>query len=141
MDTLIYPLSFVFRILGNAFIDFKSTIFYDETTGVDERGYIQFQYDEAVANISYGMGHSYRNEILVWTENAILKADRVFSRPKTCENPVEIISNGNDQKYWLSRADHFSIMLSAFVEDITFGRSNSEGTLNRLRFIDELQKG
>jgi len=140
LDTLIYPLSFIFRILGNDFADFKSSIFYDKKSGVDERGYIHFEYDNAVANISYGLGHSYRNEVCIWTDKGMLKAERVFSRPKECTNPIEFWSNGKCKIYESELSNHFINMLDSFANYIDWGACPThQNTLNRLKFIDRLR--
>ena len=135
LDCLIYPLSFVFRVLGYDFIDCKPTIFYDDQTGVDERGYIHFEYKNAAANISYGFGHSYRNEVMVWGEDAVLKAKRAFSRTKHCTLPIEIWHNGQCDEYRVEKADHFLNMLHSFSQIVSSREVSGVDTLRRLSFI------
>ena len=114
LDNLIYPLSFVFRILGDEYINYEPILFYDRKNEVDERGYIQFQYDTAIANISYGFGHSYRNEVTVWGDESTLIAKRVFSRPKDCDEDIKILKNGEVKSYKVENIDHFVEMLNNF---------------------------
>lgn len=142
LDSLIYPLSFVFRILGNDFKNFNSISFHDNKHGVDERGYIQFEYKNAIANISYGLSHSYRNEVAVWTENMMLKADRVFSRPKECKNPIELVYDGDRKMHKCKPSDHFVNMLRAFYTRLITPSTHDiarENTLIRLNFIDKMR--
>jgi len=138
LDALIYPLSFVFRILGDEYIDYEPILFYDRENEIDERGYIQFKYDESVANISYGFGHFYRNEVIIWGEKAILKTNRVFSRPKNCDVPIQLWNNEKYEKYEVENKDHFVEMLYSFGNSIKFNKSTSDKTLQRMSFIEGL---
>jgi NDP-hexose-3-ketoreductase len=139
LDCLIYPLSFVFSILGTSHLDISHCNFYDERTGVDERGYIQFKYPNSIANISYGLGHAYRNEIIAWGTKGILKASRVFTRPSQCELPIEVWSNGNCVKHPTAKEDHFVNMLNVFSERIDKKISYGSDVLERIAFIEKLK--
>ena len=140
LDCLIYPLSFIFRILGDNFIDYKSTIFHNEQIGIDERGYIQFEYDDVIANISYGFGHSYRNEVIIWGEESILKAKRAFSRPKDCTLPIEIWHNGQCETHKVENTDHFLKMLYSFSDIVSFKKIVDTDTLKRMSFIEGIKE-
>ena len=145
LDTLVYPLSFVFRILGDKFLDHHSIIFRDEQSEVDDRGYTHFQYDDAVANISYGFGHSYRNEVTIWGEKAILKTNRVFTRPKNCDEPIQLISSTKDrnktgkyERYEVENVDHFLGMINSFSDSISNNNDLNNDTLKRMLFVKGL---
>jgi dTDP-3,4-didehydro-2,6-dideoxy-alpha-D-glucose 3-reductase len=140
-DYLVYPLSFVFRQLGSTYKFFRPIVKYKDGTGVDERGYIQMQYEDAVVNISYGFGHAYRNEVSVWTDKKIIKASRIFSRTSICNNPIEVWSNGECTIHETVKSNHFVRMLYSFVNEIDIGWSPSLkiDTLDRLRFIENLR--
>ena len=138
LDNLIYPLSFVFRILGDEYINYEPILFYDKENKIDERGYIQFKYDESIANISYGFGHSYRNEVIIWGERAILKVNRVFTRPKNCDVPIQLWNNGKYERYKVENKNHFVEMLYSFGNSIKFNKSTSDKTLQRMSFIEGL---
>tara|TARA_Y100000592_G_scaffold100786_1_gene182782 strand:+ start:7313 stop:8248 length:936 start_codon:yes stop_codon:yes gene_type:complete len=140
LDCLVYPLSFVFRFLGENYCDYKPSIYYDKETEVDERGYIQIEYPTATANISYGFGHSYRNEATIWGENGILKINRVFTRPDTCEIPIEFWKDGLCKKIKTQSSNHFVDMLKAFSDNIEALKNDSQSTLVRAKFIDKLTK-
>tara|TARA_Y100000593_G_C4283792_1_gene324243 strand:- start:557 stop:1516 length:960 start_codon:yes stop_codon:yes gene_type:complete len=140
-DYLVYPLSFVFRMLGKNFKDFNSVLFFNEINKVDERGYIQIQYEDAIANLSYGFGHAYRNEISVWTDHSIIKASRIFSRPWDCDEPIEVYRNGECKKYETQKSNHFLTMINNFYSNVMDNNTDySSGTLSRLDFIDNLRK-
>ncbi len=138
LDCLIYPLSFIFRLLGPSPDKFSRTIYKDASSGVDERGYIQFTYDDVVANLSYGFGHSYRNEIAIWGDAGILKAQRAFTRTPNCDDPIVVWSNGDYRSYEVEKADHFLLMLESFAKCAKDGDSNSLDTLDRLAFLERL---
>ncbi len=138
LDCLVYPLSFVFRLLGSDYKDCNSSIYYHKETNVDERGYIHLEYPTAAASISYGFGHSYRNEAIIWGEKAILKINRVFTRPDVCEMPIEIWKNGSCKKIKTHPSNHFLDMLDVFSDNIKTLKNDSHSTLARVQFIDKL---
>lgn len=138
LDSLIYPLSFVFRTLGTEYTGYKASLYYDKTSGVDERGYIHLEYEEASAALSYGFGHSYRNEIAVWGSEGILKLQRAFSRPSTCTTPIEIWTNNVSTHTETVQSDHFSDMLAAFAANVETLNNKSTDTLSRIRFIEKI---
>jgi predicted dehydrogenase len=139
LDCLIYPLSFVFSILGSNYRDMLHSNYYDINTGVDERGYIQLEYPETVANISYGFGHSYRNEVTIWGENGILKSQRAFTRPPQCDIPIEIWSNGRCEEHPTDKENHFVNMLNVFSEELDGKLSLDIDVLERIAFIEKLK--
>ena len=138
LDSLIYPLSFVFRTLGTEYTDYKASLYYDKTSGVDERGYIHFEYEDASAALSYGFGHSYRNEIAVWGNEGIIKVQRAFSRPSACTAPIEMWTNNVRISTETVQSDHFVDMLSAFAVNVENLNNNSTDTLSRIWFIEKI---
>jgi len=138
LDCLVYPLSFVFRILGYDYTDYEPKIFWDIVNDIDECGYIRLQYDDSIANISYGFGHSYRNEITIWGDKSILTAKRVFTRPKDCDEDIKILKNGEVKSYKVENTDHFVEMLNNFKSYIDMNESTSKRTLERMKFIERL---
>ena len=107
------------KLLKPGITGIGSIIFRDEESEVDDRGYTHFQYDDAVANISYGFGHSYRNEVTIWGEKAILKTNRVFTRPKNCDVPIQLWNNGKYERYEVENVDHFLGMINSFSDSIS----------------------
>lgn len=138
LDSLIYPLSFIFGILGTEYVDHKASLYYDKISGVDERGYIHLEYEDASAALSYGFGHSYRNEITVWGSDGILKLQRAFSRPSTCTTPIDIWTNNVHTAIETVQSDHFVDMLSAFAGNVETLNNNSTDTLSRIWFIEKI---
>lgn len=138
LDCLTYPLSFVFNLLGSNYKDCKSSIYYDKVTSIDERGYIHLQYPNTAVNISYGFGHSYRNEATIWGEKAIIKVHRVFTRPARCELPIEIWRNTSCTNEKTQPSNHFVDMLSEFSNNVKTLKNDSCSILTRVKFIEEL---
>ena len=91
---------------------------------------------DSIANISYGFGHSYRNEILIWGENSMLKVKRVFSRPEMCDEKIEIIKNGVKETFEVENSDHFFDMLDEFKNPSSYLKTN---TLERLYFMEKIK--
>tara|TARA_R100000315_G_C5235234_1_gene146839 strand:- start:2908 stop:3825 length:918 start_codon:yes stop_codon:yes gene_type:complete len=136
LDSLIYPLSFVFRVLGKQLLDYN-TFFIEKD--VIERGVITLKYKNAFANINFGFGQAYRNEIKICGSDKILKAQRVFSRTENCENPIEIVHNGNVTTHEIEKSNHFVNMIKYFISAQSL-ETKKENTLLRLRFMDEIRK-
>lgn len=139
LDCLIYPLSFIFRLLGENYTNRAATIHYDEKYNIDDRGYIQLEYPKTTANIAYGFGHAYRNEVAIWGSKGILKAKRVFSRPKECDEGIFLQLDREAYTYTVHPANHFVKMLDAFASCIDGGANKSQATLSRLDFMDNLR--
>ncbi len=140
LDCLIYPLSFVFKTLGSKFVDYDSTIFYDNGSKIDECGYIKLNYDNSVANISYGFGHAYRNEVVVWGSKSILKLKRIFSRPEDCDEHIEVWTDGVCKIHKVDKKNHFTEMLNSFHDSIINKKTLNTKTLERMLFINLLRK-
>ena len=137
LDCLVYPLSFVFSILGYDYYDFESKVVWDDKNNIDESGYIRLQYDTALANISYGFGHAYRNEITIWGDEAILNVKRVFSRPEVCDEKINIIKNGQIKSYDVQNSNHFVNMLDEFSK-LELQEYLIYGTLERMKVIERI---
>mgnify|MGYP003675745652 CR=1 FL=1 len=138
LDCLIYPLSFIFRTLGSTYSDYKSSIYYHKEFEIDERGYIHLEYPKSTAVISYGFGHSYRNEILVWGEKGIVKTHRAFTRPHKCEIPIQMWENNKYSEIEPAQSNHFVDMLAAFSHNIKTLNNKSADTLERIWFIEKV---
>tara|TARA_R100001015_G_C4635178_1_gene203888 strand:- start:6542 stop:7453 length:912 start_codon:yes stop_codon:yes gene_type:complete len=134
-DSLIYPLSFVYRILGDTPEGHTFTCIESE---VIERGTICFTYMDSIANINFGFGQAYRNEITISCEDEVLKLQRAFSRTPECTNPIQIIKNGNVKNIEIEKADHFENMIKYFISEdcLELKRNN---TCRRLKFMDEIK--
>jgi NDP-hexose-3-ketoreductase len=138
LDCLVYPLSFVFRILGTNIMKTNASIYYNKETGLDDRGYIQLEYEKTNAYISYGFGHSYRNEIAISGTEGILKVKRAFTRTVDCKEPIELWSNGMCKKISVEKSNYFVSMLHFFLENIDAGISPAASTIDRMKFIEKL---
>lgn len=137
LDCLVYPLSFVFSILGYDYYDFESKVVWDDKNNIDEGGYIRLQYDTAIANISYGFGHAYRNEITIWGDEGILNVKRVFSRPEICDEKINITKNGIVKSYDVQNSNHFVNMLDEFSK-LKLREDLVKGTLERIELIEKI---
>ena len=136
LDSLIYPLSFTWRILGNNIKDYSKHFI---ETNVVERGTICLRYDDAIANINFGYGQAYQNEITIIGYDKIIKAERVFSRPPDNKNPIHIIQNNELTSIQVESSDHFENMIRYFIQTDSLLEKQAN-TLLRLKFMDEIRK-
>jgi len=135
-DSLIYPLSFVNRILGKN-IENHTFAFFEKD--VVERGSICLKYKDSIANINFGFGQAYRNEITISGHEKTIKAKRVFTRTHNCIDTVDIVHNGNVTKIEIQKSDHFENMIRFFISSNTKDLCEKElNTLSRLKFIDKI---
>jgi len=137
LDCLVYPLGFTFNILGYDYYDFEPITSWDSTNDIDEYGNIRIRYKNSLANISYGFGHSYRNEITIWGETASLTVRRVFSRPEICDEKIHIIKNGQIKSHDVENSNHFVNMLNEFSK-LKPNNHLKEGTLERIKLIEKI---
>jgi len=137
-DSLIYPLSFVQRILGKSYEDCYYNFIEDE---VVEKGTIMMAYPDSTAVINFGFGQAYRNEITISSEYETMKAERVFSRTPDCTNPIHIIQNGSTEYFEIDKSDQFESMIRFFISANTRDLYKKElNTISRLKFMDRIIK-
>jgi predicted dehydrogenase len=137
-DSLIYPLSFVHRILGK---NYKDCYHYFIENDVIERGTICLTYPNAIANINFGFGQAYRNEIAISGAKKTIKAKRVFSRTPDSVNPIHLISNDDIESLQINKSDQFENMISFFMSaSIKTLYKKELNTISRLKFMDKIAK-
>jgi hypothetical protein len=137
LDSLIYPLSFVHRILGKEILDYNILLIESD---VVERGTISLRYKNAIANINFGFGQAYINEVRISGSKKMLKASRVFSRTDECINPIEIIQNNKSLPFAIEKSNHFKNMIRYFINKSNSLETKKENTILRMRFMDEIRK-
>ena len=137
LDLMVYPLSFVFDVLGPEYMAYKKSIFYDSSRGVDEYCSLHFEYPKATASVSFGFGRAYRNEVVIWGANKIIKVDRAFTRPLIGTPPIRTYTG--DQVHQESiDANHFVEMLSHFSSLMRQDDKREQSTLERIRFMENV---
>lgn len=84
---------------------------------VDIGGNCIIKYDNDVTCIwDWGMGRSYSNSALIWSENYNIKVDMVFSKRSDLETSIILKpSMGNDIIVKINPMDHFSYMFNNFT--------------------------
>lgn len=143
LDALIYPLSFSLNCIERKIESYTANIIQDDGRSVDTSGFLQLNWDCCSSHISYGFGFAYRNEICIWGDKGILKASRIFSRPKDFVNPIVIERQGSVEEVNVEAGDHFEYMLNSFANKITgvdkSGVNEGENILNRMEIISNLR--
>lgn len=86
---------------------------------VDISGAAMIKSPTCLAYCSWEFGASYTNEIKLWCEDAIVLAERAFSKPPTYESKVLAFNNGKIvEEYDTGPQNHFVEMLQSFSEAI-----------------------
>ncbi|WP_168193803.1 Gfo/Idh/MocA family protein [Lysinibacillus sp. SGAir0095] len=147
LDALVYPLSLVTKLLGNANelmeTDLKvhSSIQFNNELDIDENGTLLLENQFTRAVISYGFGLAYRNEYRLWGTEGILTVKRAFSRPENFTNQILLEKNTTQTLIDVPKANHFTFMLYEFSNKIhakTY-KKDSE-LLFRMKLIDKIYK-
>jgi NDP-hexose-3-ketoreductase len=135
-DLMVYPLSFVFDILGLEYRECKKTVFYDSSRKIDEYCSLYFEYPEATANISFGFGRAYRNEAVLWGTDKVVKVDRAFTRPSIGAPPIRVYADNQILEEVID-ANHFVEMLKHFSSLKRQDVIREQSTLERIKFMED----
>jgi hypothetical protein len=142
LDLLIYPLSFALEAAGRAPERVTHHVVRHARHPVDGLGHVQLDWPEYSAQIRYGFGCSYRNEVLVWGDQGRIQLSRAFTPPPDLAQTIEVHASGGREEIRVDPADHFALMLADFDAKIRrqpdSGRNTGEDVLRRMVIIDEV---
>jgi NDP-hexose-3-ketoreductase len=143
LDTLVYPLSFCLRLLGDGPMRWWSVVQDDPGRRVDVRGSLLLSTPCASASIGYGFGMSYRNEVRLWGESGEVTVSRAFSRPPDLAEDVAVVAHGHTVLVPVPAADHFELMLDSFAAKIggqdRSGVNEGEEILQRMQILSDVR--
>ena len=132
-DSGCYPVCASRMIFEEEPIGVSCNLSIDAKTGVDVRGTSYMIFDkEKTASITYGNGNYYQSKYNVWGSGGIISLERAYSVPPDFKTHVDI--EYNDKNDWASiknetfdinPANHFSIMIKAFCQEITGDKKSS----------------
>ena len=132
-DTACYPICASRMIFEQEPIGVSCTTFKDPKTGVDIKGASHMTYDnEKIASMTYSNGNFYQAKYHVWGTKGTISLKRAYSLPADFKTSVDI--QYNDTSDWTSTenetfeinpANHFSIMIKAFCQEITGDKKSS----------------
>ena len=132
-DSACYPICASRIIFEQEPISISCTMFKDPKTGVDIKGASHMKYDdEKIASMTYGNGSFYQAKYQVWGTKGIISLERAYSVPPDFKTNVDI--EYNDKNDWASiknetfdinPANHFSIMINTFCQEITGDKKSS----------------
>jgi dTDP-3,4-didehydro-2,6-dideoxy-alpha-D-glucose 3-reductase len=142
LDNLIYPLSAAIGLGGKNFKKIKYNLVFNHDLNIDTAGYIRMDWKEYSANLTYGFGFYYQNNISIWLEKGIIKIDRVFSKPENEVGLIHVMSDKGHETIKIAKADQFNIMFDKFYDKITgkdkSGINENEDILIRNKIISNL---
>ena len=132
-DSACYPICASRIIFEQEPISISCIMFKDPKTGVDIKGASHMKYDdEKIASMTYGNGSFYQAKYQVWGTKGIISLERAYSVPPDFKTNVDI--EYNDKNDWASiknetfdinPANHFSIMIDTFCQEITGDKKSS----------------
>ncbi len=141
LDAGYYPIAAAVDLFGPGLNLAGCTIGHDVGRGVDIGGTAIAVTDHRAAVLDWGFGRSYRSEIEVWCEDAVVEATRAFSKPADLETELVIRhQSGEVETIAIAAADQFALMVDDFA-DVTVGNSVFDPTpqLERARLLSEIR--
>ena len=91
----------------------------NDSNDLDIGGIAKLKYKNILITCNWGFGIAYKNSIEIITDEKIIFADRIFSKPKDLETNISTFSNGkNINLIEVGPEDHFSKMFSNLFQDI-----------------------
>ena len=126
-DAACYPICASRMIFEQEPIGVSCTTFKDPKTGVDIKGASHMTYDnEKIASMTYSNGSFYQAKYRVWGTKGTISLKRAYSLPADFKTSIDVqYSNTTDwastenETFEINPANHFSIMINAFCQEIT----------------------
>lgn len=119
-DAGCYPLSAALALGHGAPTEVHARLGSDGEHAVDTEGWAQLVWsDGLVAQLEWGFGRAYRNEIEIWGEGGILSVERAFSKPATLATTLTLTPQpGTPEGIAVAAADQFALMFERFAGDL-----------------------
>ena len=118
LDLACYPISLAARLIeGQPRVEAAAVRMGDDVE-VDTAGHATLRFPAgAVAQLGWGFGRAYCNEVNVWGKKKSVYADRIFSKPPTFVSQLLVRNERGDRKsIEIPAANAFVGMLDAFAE-------------------------
>ena len=132
-DAACYPICASRMIFEQEPIGVSCTTFKDPKTGVDIKGASHMTYDnEKIASMTYSNGSFYQAKYRVWGTKGTISLKRAYSLPANFKTSVDVQYNDTtdwasteNETFEINPANHFSIMINAFCQEITGDKKSS----------------
>lgn len=122
-----YTLKFASMLLGETAKLLYATSGYIDDFEVDVNGSAAIINDDGlVAQVAFGMDHSYKCDIEIWGSNGVLTSDRIFTAPPDFTPEFKIVTNGNLEVIKVESEDTFLKSLKHFKTCIEDERSRTD---------------
>lgn len=117
LDAGAYCLSALRELLGDPRLEW-CTLSSPEGHEVDTSGSAVCRSGDRVGFADWGFGRSYRNELEIWGERALVRVPFAFSKPPGLATEITIIhqTDNREQKVPVPAANHFVLMLEKLSE-------------------------
>lgn len=118
LDAGCYPLRALGELSAYQLASKGSVLNSEPGFDVDTRGSALFHFDDTNANLEWGMGLDYRNEMEIWFSEGRALIERAFSKPGTIETRIHLHSQKHgDRVITVPPGDHFENMFRQFLLD------------------------
>lgn len=140
LDAGAYTIACVNNLLGKGALECSALSFGDYD--IDISGYCTFKHNSEVYSfLNWGFGLGYLNEMQIWTDDQLILADRIFSKPATYPATIFTIKNGIKTVDSQFVCNHFEEMFNYVLRlDKSEYRKVNANLLDQLRVIDQLFK-
>ncbi len=141
LDAGFYPLAAALGLLGPRLELLGAELAFKSEYTVDVGGTALASGAGGVAVLDWGFGRSYRSEIDVWCEGAVIELSRAFAKPATLETEIIVTpQDGPVARIPIEPASHFVAMLDEFAA-VTIGDKtyDPEPMLERARLISRIR--
>jgi len=126
-DAACYPICASRMIFEQEPIGVSCTTLKDPKTGVDIKGASHMTYDdEKIASITYSNGDFYQAKYHVWGTRGTISLKRAYSLPADFKTSIDVQysdttdwASTENETFEINPANHFSIMINAFCQEIT----------------------
>ena len=132
-DAACYPICASRMIFEQEPIGVSCTTFKDPKTGVDIKGASYMTYgNEKIASMTYSNGSFYQAKYRVWGTKGTISLKRAYSLPADFKTSIDVQysdttdwASTENETFEINPANHFSIMINAFCQEITGDKKSS----------------
>jgi predicted dehydrogenase len=144
LDAGAYCLSALRELLGDPRLEWCS-LSSPEGHEVDTSGSAACRSGDTIGFADWGFGRSYRNELEIWGEQALVRVPFAFSKPPRLATEITIVhqADNREEKIPVPAANHFVLMLDKLSEASRSpeGRDEQhEAALLQARLIDSARR-
>lgn len=117
-DAACYPVKLATTLINKLPVRITSSFYSEDDFEVDTSGSCMLEYGEGLnAFLDWGFGRAYKNEVEIWTSKAVIKTNRIFSKPESFDTVIKIeYQDGGICEEIIPGMNHFTRMFEEYVE-------------------------